>query len=112
MNVLRAAIGIAGLALLGVALWAAFALTDLHGAFIDQFNVITTLPWGVATLADLYMGFLFFSIIVFLTERSWFVAALWAAPIFLVGNVWSALWLVIRLPHLAKQLSKPDWPAS
>ena len=21
-------------------------------------------------------------------------------------------WFVIRLPHLAKQLSKPDWPTS
>ncbi|MES1201720.1 MAG: DUF1475 family protein [Pseudomonadota bacterium] len=112
MNVLRAAIGIGGLALLGVVLWAAFALTDLHGTFLDQFGVLTTLPWGVATLADLYVGFLFFSVIVFLTERSWIIAALWAIPIFFVGNIWSALWLVIRLPHLAKQLSKPDWPAS
>ncbi|HVY86695.1 MAG TPA: DUF1475 family protein [Caulobacterales bacterium] len=112
MNVLRAAIGIGGLALLGVVLWAGFALADLHGAFLDQFAVITTLPWGVATLADLYIGFLFFSVIVFLTERSWLIAVLWAIPIFIVGNIWSALWLVIRLPHLAKQLSKPDWPAS
>lgn len=112
MNVLRAAIGIGGLALLGVVLWAGFALVDLHGAFLDQFAVITTLPWGVATLADLYIGFLFFSVIVFLTERSWLIAVLWAIPIFIVGNIWSALWLVIRLPHLAKQLSKPDWPAS
>ena len=28
------------------------------------------------------------------------------------GNVWAAVWLVIRLPHMAKQLSKPDWPTS
>jgi len=51
-------------------------------------------------------------VLVFLTERSWLVAALWAVPIFFIGNIWSALWLVIRLPHLAKQLSKPDWPTS
>jgi hypothetical protein len=36
----------------------------------------------------------------------------WLTPGFLLGNIWSAVWLVIRLPHLAKQLSKPDWPTS
>jgi hypothetical protein len=112
MNVLRAVIGILGLALLGLLLWAAFAMAELHGTFLDQLNVLTTLPWGLASIADLYVGFVFFSVIVFLTERSWIVAALWAAPIFVLGNIWSAVWLVIRLPHLAKQLSKPDWPAS
>lgn len=112
MNVLRAAVAILGLAMVALILWAAFATPDLHGTFFDQLNVLTTMPWGVATLADLIIGFVFFAIIVFLTERSWVVAALWAAPIFILGNAWAAVWLVIRLPHLAKQLSKPDWPTS
>lgn len=112
MNVLRAAIGILGLALLGLVIWAAVAMPNLHGTFFDQLAVVTTLPWGVAMLADLYVGFILFASIVFLTERSWLVAALWAAPVFILGNIWAALWLVIRLPHLAKQLSKPDWPTS
>ena len=112
MNVLRAAIGIFGLALLGLLIWAALSMQDLHGSFADQLAVMTTLPWGVVSLVDLYIGFLLFAVLVFLTERSWLVAALWAVPVFLVGNIWAALWLVIRLPHLAKQLSKPDWPAS
>jgi hypothetical protein len=111
MNVLRAAVGIIGLALLGLVLWAAFSMQDLHGTFFEQFNAVRTLPWGVATLVDLYIGFLFFAIIVFLTERSWMVAALWAVPVFILGNIWAAVWLVIRLPHIAKQLSKPDWPS-
>ena len=112
MNVLRAAIGILGLALLGLVIWAAVAMQNLHGSFFDQLAVVTTLPWGIAMLADLYIGFVLFASIVFLTERSWLVAALWAAPVFILGNIWAALWLVIRLPHLAKQLSKPDWPTS
>jgi hypothetical protein len=112
MNVLRAAVAILGLAMAALILWAAFAKPELHGTFLDQFNVLTTMPWGVATLADLVIGFIFFAIIVFLTERSWVVAALWAVPIFILGNAWAAVWLVIRLPQLAKQLSKPDWPTS
>ena len=108
MNVLRAAIGILGLALLGLVIWAAVAMTNLHGSFFDQLAVLTTLPWGIAVLADLYVGFVLFASLVFLTERSWLVAALWAAPVFIIGNIWAALWFVIRLPHLVKQLSKPD----
>ena len=112
MNVLRAVIGIVGLALLGLVIWAAVALPELHGSFLDQLAVLTTLPWGIAALADLYVGFLLFGTLVFLTERSWIVAALWSVPVLFIGNIWAALWFVIRLPHLAKQLSKPDWPTS
>jgi hypothetical protein len=112
MNILRAVLGLLALAVLALVLWAATSLQDLHGSFMDQFAVLTTLPWGLATLADLSLGFLLFGVLVFLTERSWLVAALWAAPVLVLGNVWAAVWFVIRLPHLAKQLSKPDWPAS
>ncbi len=141
MNVLRAAIGILGLALLGLVIWAAFALQDLHGSFLHQFSVIATLPWGIAAAVTMIVGYLLFAAIIFLTERSWIVAALWCAPAvvgmvlfavatgmtnpsrlvdalvwltpgFIIGNVWLAVWLVVRLPHLAKQLSKPDWPNS
>ncbi len=108
MNILRAAIGILGLALLGIVLWAAFALRDLHGSLLDQFSVVSTLPWGLTALADLYVGFVLFAIVVFLTERSWIRAAIWAMPIFILGNVWTALWLVIRLPVLARRLSRQD----
>lgn len=112
MNILRAALGILGLGLLALVIWAATAMQDLHGTFMDQAAVITTLPWGIATLADLSLGFILFAVLVFLTERSWLIALLWAAPVILLGNIWAAVWFVIRLPHLAKQLSKPDWPAS
>jgi hypothetical protein len=112
MNALRAAIGICGLALLGLVIWAALKAPGLDGTILDQLAVMTAMPWGVASLLDLYVGFLLFATLVFLTERSWLVAALWAAPVFIVGNIWAALWFVIRLPHLAKQLSKPDWPSA
>jgi hypothetical protein len=133
MNVVRAAIGILGLALLGLVVWAGFAMQDLHGTFLDQFSVITTLPWGIATSITLIACYLLFATLVYLTERSWLVATLWCAPGligvvlfavaagaaegghladvlvwltpgFLIGDIWAAVWLVIRLPHLAKQL--------
>lgn len=141
MNVLRAAIGILGLALLGLVIWAALALQDLHGSFLHQFSVVATLPWGIATAAAMIVSYLLLAGVIFLTERAWIVAALWCAPAIvgsalfaiatgmtdparladvlvwltpgaMIGIVCTAVWLVVRLPHLAKQLSRPEWPAS
>jgi hypothetical protein len=104
MSPLRAAIGVLGLALLGVIAWAALAGGDLHGTLAQQFAVITTLPWGVASVFDLYVGFVLFGVIIFLSERSWVSAALWAAPLLVLGNIWAAVWLVVRFPRLVQRL--------
>lgn len=111
MNIARAAIGILGLTLLGLIIWAFTAQQDLHGSFFEQAAVLITLPWGIVSIADLVLGFVLFAVLVFLTERSLLIAALWAAPVIVLGNVWAAVWFIVRLPHLAKQLSKPDWPS-
>ncbi|MBL8559230.1 MAG: hypothetical protein JNM47_10955 [Hyphomonadaceae bacterium] len=108
MTGLRIFVGVLGIALLAVILWAAFAGGGLHGTFLDQFGVVMTLPWGVGAIADLYIGFALFAVIVFLAERSWLTALLWALPIFVVGNIWTALWLALRLPSLARRLNRPD----
>lgn len=105
---LRILVGVLGVALLAAVIWAAFAGVDLHGTFLQQGGVLTTLPWGVATLVDLYVGFAFFAVIVFLAERSWVAALVWALPIFVLGNIWSAVWLIMKLPSLARRLNRPD----
>ena len=112
MNALRVVIGIAGLALLGLIVWAVFAYTDLHGDFLQQFGVIASLPWGLTGLVDLYVGFLIFAALVLITERSWWAAALWALPVFVLGNFWAALWFVLRLPYLIEKLAQPKFPSS
>ena len=61
-------------------------------------------PWVVVTLADLYLGFSVLAAIMLLTERRLWVGLFWALPLFVLGNVWAALWLVIRLPVLAARL--------
>ncbi len=55
-------------------------------------------------LSDLFLGFCIAAAVIFLFEKNKLVAALWAAPIFVLGNVWTALWFVLRLPEIAKRL--------
>jgi hypothetical protein len=105
---LRVVIGVVGVALLAAILWASFGGGPLHGQFLDQVGVMTTLPWGVVTLVDLYAGFIFFAVIIFLAERSWLAAALWSVPLLFLGNIWAAVWLIVRLPSLVRRLNRPD----
>lgn len=108
MTGLRILAGVLGLALLGAIFWASFAGANVHGTFLQQVSVFTTLPWGIVTLADLYIGFALFAVIVFLAERSWLSAALWSVPLLVLGNIWAAVWLVLRLPSLVRRLNRPD----
>jgi hypothetical protein len=117
MIVLRALVAALGLALAGLIIYAitqsgSYANGGLHGNFWEQGGAILAMPWGQVAMADLYVGFVLFAIIIGFTERSWVSAAFWIVPLFPLGNVWAAVWLVVRLPALASQLSRPDWPSS
>jgi hypothetical protein len=105
---LRSLVGVCALLLSVAILWALGTQGGLHGSFLDQLDVLTTLPWGVVSLVDLYVGFVFFTIIIFLAERSWLAAVMWSLPIYVLGNVWVAVWLVVRLPSLARRINRPD----
>jgi hypothetical protein len=117
MTLLRAILAALGLGLLGLIVWAAtqsgsYAQGGLHGNLFEQGGAIMALPWGTVAMADLYLGFLLIAVVIFLAERSWVIALLWCAPLPVLGNVWAVVWLIVRLPYLAKQLTRPDWPSS
>jgi len=61
-------------------------------------------PWTAVTLIDLYLGFLISAAVIVLFERGWLLRFFWATPVFVLGNVWTALWLVIRLPEIARRM--------
>ena len=79
--------------------WAA-----MNANFLDSFGRITADPWGLVTLADLYLGFLILSVVIWLCEPDWRVALLWIVPIYFLGNIVTALWLMVKLPELAHRL--------
>jgi hypothetical protein len=98
MTLLRVLITLLGLLFAALIIWAAQT-----GDFWAEGAWLTSKPWGIVSLSDLYLGLLIVAILMFVFERPqtrWF----WIIPLPFLGNLWTALWLVWRLPTLYDQL--------
>lgn len=89
---------------LGLAVLIAVAVED--GSFSQAGRWLTSQPWGLVTVADLYLGFGLAAVIIWFSESRPLTALLWILPIPILGNVWTALWFIIRLPHLRERLAR------
>lgn len=110
MSALRIAVAVLALVLLGVIVWA-IAQTGSLSDFRYETEALLEQPWGLVSIVDLYVGLGMIAMIMVLTERSFVAGVLWALPLFVLGNIWTAVWLLLRLPSLAERLSRPDWPS-
>ena len=88
-----------GLGLLALIVWAAGA-ADIGASFSAMMDD----PWGVVTLADLYLGFVILAGVVWVAEPDKRIALVFILPLPLLGNVWAAVWLALRLGRLAARL--------
>lgn len=91
-------------ALGGLGLTALIVLSLMDGDFWNEGSQIWQMLWGKTTLADLYLGFVISAIFILFSENTIPARLFWIVPIFFLGNVWTALWLVIRLPRIAQAL--------
>ncbi len=87
-----------GLSFAGTIAWAVAV-----GDFSAAGTWLTTDPWGIVTLADLYFGFVLSALVIAGFERHW-RAVLWILPIPILGNVWTVIWFIVRLPELLRRL--------
>lgn len=71
----------------------ALAYGQVGGSGFDR---VLAEPWGLVTLLDVMLGGVCMSAVILSQEADKRVAVLWAAPIFLLGHVVSAAWLVFR----------------
>lgn len=92
-----------GAGLFGAIFWAKTADGRSLGALLAE---MAAQPWSVVTLIDLYLGFLFSAAIILAAERRWSSRLFWAIPIFLLGNLWTVVWLALRLPGLVGRLRR------
>lgn len=93
------------IALLGIGLTILIILAALQAPINESFGRITEDLWGWTAIVDLYLGFILIAIIIAYFEENKTIAAFWILPLFFLGNIWSTLWFVIKLPKLAKRLN-------
>jgi hypothetical protein len=99
MALVRSVLLIFALAFAALIVWAIQT-----GDFWVEGSWLTSNPWGIVSLSDLYLGFLATAVIMYLLERPgarWF----WIVPLPFLGNVWTLLWLAYRFPTMYAKLS-------
>ncbi len=88
--------------MIGVTSWA-----SMDSNVMDGFRRVLADPWGAATLADAYCGFLTFYAWVFYKERSTVSRLLWFVGIMIFGNIAMSSYMLLQLLRL-KSGCKPE----
>ena len=68
-------------------------------------------PWVAVGTADLFFGFTLMSVIIAWNERSPVRAAIWIVPLFFIGNLVSAAYLLVNANRIAGRLGAAEGKA-
>lgn len=93
-------IALLGTLAMGVALLYGFAAGD----FAQEGGDLLSMPWGIVSLVDLYVGFVLFSGWIVFREKSLIRSAPWVLLVMVLGFFSASLYTFIALHN-----SKGDW---
>lgn len=86
------------LTILGVlAMTAVIGYAFIAGDFAAEGAILTSLPWGIVSLVDLYVGFTLFSAWIVYREKSIPVTALWILAVMTLGAFAISLYVFLAL---------------
>jgi hypothetical protein len=74
------------------------------GDFLEEGRQLLSMPWGIVSLVDLYVGFVLFSGWVVYRERSLLPSIVWVVLMMVLGFWTASLYTLIAL-----QTSNGDW---
>jgi hypothetical protein len=74
------------------------------GDFSGEGSQLMSMPWGIVSLVDLYVGFILFSGWIIYREKSLAVAIFWTIAMMVLGFFTGALYALIQL-----YASQGDW---
>lgn len=101
LNIVRIVIAILGLAMAALIVLAIPESESVMG----ELKELLVPTWGAAVAFDLNLGFFLAAVVIVTFERNKLVGLAWAIPIFVMGNVLTCVWAILRLPELARRLS-------
>ena len=85
-------------AVLGVLVMAAILVYGFAvGDFGGEGQVLLSMPWGIVSLVDVYVGFVLFSGWIVYREKSLLRSAVWIALVMILGNFTASLYVLIAL---------------
>lgn len=67
------------------------------GDFFKEGSKLLSLPWGIVSLVDLYVGFILFSLWIIYRENIWWHAAIWVILMMTLGFFTGSLYAFIVL---------------
>lgn len=103
MRLLRVLFGLILISMLAVTTWA-----SLDKNVFEGFKLLWAEPWGVATLADAYFGFLTFYAWVFYREPSLSARIGWFVTIMILGNIGMSFYILLALYRLGPDATIED----
>lgn len=87
-----------------IAMSAALVQGFLRGDFLQEGRTLLSMPWGVVSLVDLYVGFTLFSCWIAYREKSLAGAIIWILFVMVLGFFTASLYTLLAL-----QSSQGDW---
>ena len=92
-------------ALLGALAMAAVLIYGFSvGDFGGEGQILLSMPWGIVSLVDVYVGFVLFSGWIVYREKSLLRSVLWVAAVMILGNFTASVYALIAL-----LTSRGDW---
>ena len=92
-------------AVLGVLVMAAILVYGFAvGDFGGEGQVLLSMPWGIVSLVDVYVGFVLFSGWIVYREKSLLRSVVWITLVMILGNFTASLYALIAL-----LTSRGDW---
>ncbi len=103
MRSLKVLFGFILVAMLVVTTWA-----SLDKNVVEGFKIVWAEPWGLATLADAYFGFLTFYAWLFYREPGWAARIGWFIVIMVLGNIGMSFYVLLALYRLGPDATVED----
>lgn len=69
----------------------------INGDFFEDGSIILNNPWGIVSLVDLYVGFVLFSMWIYVRESSLVSKIIWIALMMILGFFTGSLYVLIKL---------------